>query len=42
MKPDSLLIIADSDHDADMLYGSGLFIPDPFIFLRKIPIGAGL
>jgi Xaa-Pro aminopeptidase len=35
MKPDSLLIIADSDHDADMLYGSGLFVPDPFIFLRK-------
>jgi Xaa-Pro aminopeptidase len=35
MKPDTLLIIADSDHDADMLYGSGLFVPDPFIFLRK-------
>ena len=35
MKPDSLLIIADSDHDADMLYGAGLFVPDPFIFVRK-------
>lgn len=31
----SLLIIADSDRDADMLYGTGLFVPDPFIFVRK-------
>ena len=31
----SLLIIADSDRDADMLYGTGLFVPDPFIFIRK-------
>ncbi|MDX8405270.1 MAG: Xaa-Pro peptidase family protein [Mariprofundus sp.] len=27
----ALLIIADSEHDADMLYASGLFVPDPFI-----------
>jgi len=25
------LIIADSEHDADMLYVSGMFVPDPFI-----------
>ncbi|WP_018294905.1 M24 family metallopeptidase [Mariprofundus ferrooxydans] len=25
------LIIADSEHDADMLYASGMFVPDPFI-----------
>jgi Xaa-Pro aminopeptidase len=25
------LIIADSEHNADMLYVSGLFVPDPFI-----------
>ena len=27
------LIIASSDHDADMLYATGFFVPDPFIFL---------
>ena len=26
--------IADSDRDADMLYTTGLFVPDPFIYLR--------
>ncbi len=25
------LIIADSEHNADMLYASGIFVPDPFI-----------
>jgi Xaa-Pro aminopeptidase len=25
------LIIADSEHNADMLYASGMFVPDPFI-----------
>ena len=35
MKSDTLLIIADSERDADMLYGTGLFVPDPFIFLRQ-------
>ncbi len=29
-----LLMIADSETDADMLYATGLFVPDPFIFLR--------
>jgi len=30
-----VLIIADSDHSADMLYASGMFAPDPFIYLRR-------
>src|SRR5438045_560778 len=32
--PENLLIVADSDHDANMLYATGMFVPDPFIFLR--------
>lgn len=31
---DNLLIVADSDHDANMLYAVGMFVPDPFIFLQ--------
>jgi Xaa-Pro aminopeptidase len=31
---DNLLIVADSDHDADMLYAVGMFAPDPFIYFR--------
>jgi Xaa-Pro aminopeptidase len=31
---DTLLIVADSEHDANMLYATGLFVPDPFIYLR--------
>jgi Xaa-Pro aminopeptidase len=31
---ETLLIVADSDHDANMLYAAGIFVPDPFIFLR--------
>ena len=34
MGRDNLLIVADSDHDADMLYAVRMFVPDPFIFLR--------
>jgi Xaa-Pro aminopeptidase len=35
MKPtDNLLMVADSEHDANMLYAVGLFVPDPFIYLR--------
>lgn len=34
MRADNLLIIADSERDADMLYAVGMFVPDPFIFLR--------
>ena len=28
------LIVADSEHDANLLYATGLFAPDPFIFLE--------
>ena len=31
---DNLLIVADSDRDAKMLYAVGMFVPDPFIYLR--------
>lgn len=35
MKPsDNLLLVADSEHDANMLYAVGVFVPDPFIYLR--------
>ncbi len=27
-------MVADSDHDANMLYAVGMFVPDPFIYLR--------
>ncbi len=31
---DTLLIVADSEHDANMLYATGLFVPDPFVYLH--------
>jgi Xaa-Pro aminopeptidase len=31
---ENLLIVADSERDANMLYATGLFVPDPFIFLQ--------
>jgi Xaa-Pro aminopeptidase len=34
MSRDNLLIVADSEHDANMLYVVGMFVPDPFIYLR--------
>jgi Xaa-Pro aminopeptidase len=34
-KPETLLMVADSEHDADMLYAAGIFVPDPFIWLRS-------
>jgi len=34
MSKENLLMVADSDHDANMLYAVGMFVPDPFIFLR--------
>src|SRR5262245_76191 len=34
MKSENLVIVADSDHDANMLYAVGQFVPDPFIYLR--------
>jgi Xaa-Pro aminopeptidase len=29
-----LLIVADSEREANMLYATGLFVPDPFIYLN--------
>jgi Xaa-Pro aminopeptidase len=34
MKRDNLLMVADSEHDANMLYAVRMFVPDPFIYLR--------
>ena len=34
-KPEHLLMVADTERDADMLYAVGMFVPDPFIFLRS-------
>lgn len=31
---ENLLIVADSEHDADMLYATGMFVPDAFIYFR--------
>jgi Xaa-Pro aminopeptidase len=33
-KVQTLLLVADSDHDANMLYAVGMFVPDPFIYFR--------
>jgi Xaa-Pro aminopeptidase len=34
MDRENLLIVADSERDADMLYAVRVFVPDPFIYLR--------
>jgi Xaa-Pro aminopeptidase len=34
MSRENLLMVADSEHDANMLYAVGFFVPDPFIYLR--------
>src|SRR5512134_1301861 len=34
MSKENLLIVADSERDANMLYAVRMFVPDPFIFLR--------
>ena len=31
---DNVLIVADSERDANMLYAVGMFAPDPFIYFR--------
>ena len=31
---DARLIIADSEKDADMLYATGFFVPDPFLYFK--------
>jgi len=33
-RPENLLMVADSERDANMLYATGLFVPDPFIYLK--------
>ena len=33
-KSENLLIYAASEHDANMLYAVGMFVPDAFIYLR--------
>src|SRR5437764_3521244 len=33
-RSEDLLIVADSEHDANMLYAVGMFVPDPFIYFR--------
>jgi Xaa-Pro aminopeptidase len=33
-RSETLLIFADSEHDANMLYATGLFVPDPFTYLK--------
>src|SRR3954465_1684983 len=34
MERENLLMVADSEHDANMLYAVGMFVPDPFVYLR--------
>jgi Xaa-Pro aminopeptidase len=34
MSKDNLLIVADSERTADMLYAARIFVPDPFAYLR--------
>ncbi len=34
MPEETLLIVGDTERNADMLYAVGMFVPDPFIFLR--------
>lgn len=34
MTQDTQLIVADSEKDANMLYATGMFVPDPFIWIR--------
>jgi Xaa-Pro aminopeptidase len=31
---ENILIVADSEHDANMLYAVSVFVPDPFIYFR--------
>ena len=33
-RPETLLIVADTERDANMLYAVGMFVPDPFIYVR--------
>src|SRR4051812_40322244 len=33
-RSETLLMVADTDHDANMLYTTGIGVPDPFIYLQ--------
>ena len=33
-KPKTLLLVAASEQDANMLYAVGMFVPDPFIYFN--------
>ncbi len=33
-KPETMLLVAASDYDANMLYAVGMFVPDPFIYFN--------
>jgi Xaa-Pro aminopeptidase len=33
-RPEACLLVAASDHDANMLYAVGMFVPDPFIYFN--------
>jgi Xaa-Pro aminopeptidase len=34
MKRENLLLVGDSEHNSDMLYAVGMFVPDPFIYFQ--------
>src|SRR5215470_19269348 len=34
-RPETSLLVAASDHDANMLYAVGMFVPDPFIYFNQ-------
>ena len=34
MSKDNLLLVADSEHDANMLYAVRMFVPDPFVYFQ--------
>jgi Xaa-Pro aminopeptidase len=35
MSSHNFLMVADSEHNADMLYAIGIFVPDPLVFLQS-------
>jgi Xaa-Pro aminopeptidase len=34
MSRETLLMVADTEHNADMLYAVGMFVPDPFVYFQ--------
>jgi len=35
MNHETLLMVADSEHDSNVLYATGMFVPDPFIYFSR-------